>query len=994
MTKRVPKKKKSIFMSFLVPMLIVLFVQTIAFVGSMIIGGTFSHINNTSIEFLDGATTTAKNSIDTYYADHWTNLDQSYDDLIDNIDETIINEGASYEDLINKTDDSLYLKVSLAINETLFQSLRINSVTGSFVAFGNSTGGTRYGLYLKDSTPQNNSSESDVRVVISPNDFPKQVGLERGFNWKQYFYFDNPSEGSDGWNSFYNTPLSQYILRGSTASATSYAWFSPAFSFHDARIITYSLPLVSKTGSLIGVFGVELDCDTYLTSLLPHEKLPYTSNGVYALGVISDFEKMDLSSIVVTDNTLFKDAEIKVQKDNSFDGLYKYNIGGTNYLSSIKVLKTYPNNSPYESEVWYIIGLVPERDLFSKSNTLITIFSITVTASFLLGILIIAFSSFYFSKPIMELTHQIKSSSDKRSVHFKDTNIKEIDNLTDAIGKLNHEVVESETKLSNILSLVDLPIVAFEYNVIDNTHFLSGDLSKVIYLDIDSKKLNPSTLHDLILELNTMQISNEGKVYTIKYMGNDQLPHWLDLRMHIDYEKQKSGIMVDVTAQYIEKEKLIFERNIDSLTGIYNRRAFSDKISSVFSNPQSLKQAAFVMMDLDNLKFINDTYGHDFGDEYLRLTGSIIHASCRKLKHCLYGRRSGDEFYIFLYGYDGFGDLSDSVMEILKNINAASLSVPDGGKHRVRISSGISLYPQDSLDPDELMHLADYAMYEAKTSAKGSIKYFDRDSYEKNAYIIQNKEALDTLIEKELVDYHFQPIVNLKTGEVFGYESLMRSKVDTFKTPLEIIGVAQSQHKINQLEKLTFFKTLEKYQAHKKLFEDKKLFINSFSNQIMSPLDIDLFLKDYKDLFKNLVVEMTNYDKSVPAFFNTKKTILGKHEGKIALDNYGKGFTSDSGLLNSSIDYIKIDMSLIRNIDQDMDKVSVLLNIIMRARDKGIKTIAEGVETLEELEVIIKLGCDYGQGFYFGRPLPLPKGINAEVTNKILEISSKHYGKN
>ena len=244
-------------------------------------------------------------------------------------------------------------------------------------------------------------------------------------------------------------------------------------------------------------------------------------------------------------------------------------------------------------------------------------------------------------------------------------------------------------------------------------------------------------------------------------------------RVKLNDGKRTLGVINNVTASYREKDTLLFERNFDALCGIYNRRAFSEKLSKLFENG-GLGIGAFMMFDIDNLKYINDNYGHDFGDRYIQSAANSLVEKFKTVPKKIYGRRSGDEFYAFIYGYESLDEVKKEVKEIHDSFRTVSLAVTGGETIRVRVSGGVSLYPQDSADCESLMRFADFAMYEIKTTAKGEPAYYDSNIYEKNRFLMKS-EDLFNLLENELVEFHYQPIVSLQTGEIYGYEALMRA---------------------------------------------------------------------------------------------------------------------------------------------------------------------------------------------------------------------------
>ncbi len=273
------------------------------------------------------------------------------------------------------------------------------------------------------------------------------------------------------------------------------------------------------------------------------------------------------------------------------------------------------------------------------------------------------------------------------------------------------------------------------------------------------------------------------------------------------------GVVVDVTKEFIEKRKIEYERDFDILTNLLNRRAFHSQIQEKFKNKDELKIAAFIMWDLDNLKYINDTYGHDAGDEYIRCLADILKKFISW--NGIVSRLSGDEFYVFIYGYESKDSIRDIINSVKKQMNNTLLKLHDGTEFKIRASAGISWYPDDSTNYDELMRYADFAMYQIKNTIKGEVSEFDINIYNKDSFLLSNREELNKLIDGQLVEYAFQPIVDCK-GKVFAYEALMRPKIKTFSSPIDVIRLARSQSKLYQIERITWFKALKSFKNTKK----------------------------------------------------------------------------------------------------------------------------------------------------------------------------------
>ena len=393
------------------------------------------------------------------------------------------------------------------------------------------------------------------------------------------------------------------------------------------------------------------------------------------------------------------------------------------------------------------------------------------------------------------------------------------------------------------------------------------------------------------------------------------------------------------------------------------------------------------MLDLDNLKYINDTYGHDKGDEYIRCTAGIIRRHTPP--GAVLSRMSGDEFYVFLYGYSSKEELRCIIESLREGMQHTLFPLPDNPDFKVRASAGVAWYPQDSTIYEQLLKYADFAMYKVKNTVKGEFSEFDKDSYSRDAYLLHGKEDLNRMLDGGLVTYHFQPIVDAHTGEVFGYEALMRSTLESLPSPDVILNLARSQSKLYQIERMTWFRSLEDFDRFREKTGDRRLFVNSISNQILTPEDVAAFEEEYGKYLHRLVVELTEEDKPDEEMARRKKLICRRWDAQMALDDYGTGYNSEFTLLSLNPDYLKIDMSIVRNIDRDANRQMILQNTLHYARSQGILLIAEGVETWDEMEYLIRSGVHYLQGYYIGLPHPTPGEPAAHVREEIRRIASE-----
>ena len=437
-------------------------------------------------------------------------------------------------------------------------------------------------------------------------------------------------------------------------------------------------------------------------------------------------------------------------------------------------------------------------------------------------------------------------------------------------------------------------------------------------------------------------------------------------------------------AAVAERNRIEHERDYDALTGLYSRQAFFRVCGELFEKPDTLRHAALMMTDLDNLKTINDTYGHDWGDIYLRQTAHSLRQNSPG--GTVVARLSGDEFLLLFYGYETREALRADIKKLEENFAQSSAALPDGKGLCIRMSGGVAWYPEDALDLDTLKKYADFAMYEVKHSTKGEIREFDMERYRAGVYAMEQRSDFEKLIRERRVDYDFQPIVSAHDGHVVAYEALMRPQLPTLRSPLTVMQLASEMGRMYDIEKLTLFRACECYEeleAAGKL--DALIFVNSIASVSLSDEDWASYCEAHSATLPKLVVEITEEEEMNERELERKRDFLGS-PGAFALDDYGSGYSNGNSLLTVAPKYVKVDIAIIRGIDTDADKQQFLKTLIDYARPRGIYVLAEGVETLSELRKVLEMGVDLLQGYCLARPATEPVAIDEKAAEVIAEV--------
>ena len=488
-------------------------------------------------------------------------------------------------------------------------------------------------------------------------------------------------------------------------------------------------------------------------------------------------------------------------------------------------------------------------------------------------------------------------------------------------------------------------------------------------------------LRKLSDEVKQADLSGQ-KSLNLSATGITEVDQLTDAISTLSQKVEKTSMMV--------QERLEYERDFDLLTGLMNRRAFYRRGEEIFSQPDALKQAAIVMLDLDNLKTYNDSYGHDCGDKYISTAAQCFQHGVPA--NVIVSRVSGDEFFLLFYGYDSHADIDKDIEHMWEEIQKSEFVLPDGKHTHIAASGGVALYLEDSSEFAELMKLADFTMYQAKESGKNNIAYFDFDTYQERSSAIRIENNFNELMgDFSLAHYHFQPIFDAHTGEPFAYEALMRVSVGLLKSPFDVIEIARKSDRLMEIERMTWTRTIECYEqlkSHDKLSEAAYLFVNSFGNLSLSEDELSGISKQHAQSVHNMVIEITeNVDMDEGA--TALKRDMPGFSGFFALDDYRSGYNSELKLLTLCPKFVKVDITIIRDIHLSPDKQRIVSQIVEYGHERDMLIVAEGIETAEELNTLLELDVDLFQGYYLARPAAEPLEISDEAALQIMDFAER-----
>ncbi len=427
------------------------------------------------------------------------------------------------------------------------------------------------------------------------------------------------------------------------------------------------------------------------------------------------------------------------------------------------------------------------------------------------------------------------------------------------------------------------------------------------------------------------------------------------------------------------------EVDIDKLTGLYNRNKYKEKINKLILD-EPKKHGALLFCDIDNLKFVNECYGHRNGDLYIKAMAD----SLRTFEEypSVLSRLAGDEFVVYIHGFETAEDAKHTVEQKISEVLDTYFTTTLHVEEKIRFTSGAAVYPTDSNNIDILEKFADYAMLKMKKTSKGDISFYDKKAFDRSTFLLANKGHLDEFLEKELIDFAMQPIVDARTFEIYGYEALMRPQMKVINSPLLLLQLAKDESKLDKLERLVLKKAFEKINKNIEQLRNKKIFINSIADRILTKEELAKYIENYPNILSNVIIEVTEQEYVDEEVLKDKTEMFKEFGALIALDDYGAGYSNEFTLLSGLYDIVKIDMKIIRDIDKDVKRQEIVKSIIKVSKINNYKVLAEGVETKDEVEILQVLGVDFMQGFFFAKPDLEIKGISKSAL-KMLKVKNK-----
>lgn len=432
------------------------------------------------------------------------------------------------------------------------------------------------------------------------------------------------------------------------------------------------------------------------------------------------------------------------------------------------------------------------------------------------------------------------------------------------------------------------------------------------------------------------------------------------------------AVSEDITERKADQERIAFMATHDELTNLPNRNLLHDRLEQAIAHAKRYNsKMAVLFLDIDHFKFINDSLGHQIGDDLLKVLAQRLKTVLRN--EDTVARFGGDEFVVILPEISTLADIKNVANNLLHQIKKTYHI----GEHELVVtgSIGISIYPSDATDADDLIQHADSAMYLAKENGRSNSQFYTSEINDKVMRRMTMEKALRKAIENEELVLHYQPKVDLNTKKIVGMEALVRWQHPELGlvSPVEFIPLAEETGLILPLGEWVMITACKQMKEWQQDYPD-------LSNMSINVSALQFWQKDFVETAKYIIqqsgvsIEKIEFELTESVVMNDIESAISTMEElkkfgiALSIDDFGTGYSSLSYLQRFPVDVLKIDRSFIMDLQPEKSNSAIIRSILALADNFNLRVVAEGIENDYQHQTLRALGCHYGQGYYFSHP--------------------------
>ena len=766
---------------------------------------------------------------------------------------------------------------------------------------------------------------------------------------------------------FYTKPIEIARLNNGVASENLGYWSYP-YDINDGKreVVAYSLPIRDSANQVVGVMGIEMNL-SYMQLLLPFYELNSQGKGIYLITSAASEDASEGTRVFTSGNGFNTinnySQDIEFSSKSNLAGVYTLAAKGKN-IGKVYCTKNTLNiykNAQYDYAPWVLSGVVESKYLLAFLNRLKWNIALAFLATMILCVLFVVKFADRLAAPINSFVDTIKKIRPDNLIRPEPTRIAEINELGTSIADLTEEISSFTKKTTAILSMTGISIAAFEYDPNSNLVFCTEDTFNMfgMYHKENELFMDKAAFNSRMIPM-IKEIKADIDVISPVKAGVDV--KWLHIKT-VESDGKIIGTIRDVTEETIEKQQREFERDHDPLTLFLNRQPFIDQLTRIF-NVKAVNFALLAVCKLPDLSALNTRYGSIMGDKYIKSISEVLGSLDKRT--ATMARTLGDELAFMIEGRS-VDEITMQFNDLLDKLNTTSFKEDDVEMPH-NIFAGVAWYPNNAKTVEELLSYAEFASKSASEfSGRNLVQQFSPEAYKEYLNKQKKHAVIAEMLEKYEINYAYQPIIDTSNGEIYGYEALMRPKAEGI-TPGDVMEYAASNDAFYAVERTTWLNALKGFSQQVDFLSPKKVFINSIPNQLLIDQDIAILEEKYKNYLDNVVLEILENEQTDNDFIEKKRALKEKWGCLLALDDFGSGYANENSLLTIKPDLIKLDLDLVANIDEDSDRQSLVKNIVGYAHNRNIKVLAEGIETREQMNILLSLDVDLMQGFYLAKP--------------------------